>query len=249
VVARLDQLRDQLISSGAGSPPNGFPRFPPFFEPIWHWRPGGFRPLRRCFGRVLLLILLLAPACQNSPEPESNPPDSIPVATTGVVDSILPVEEEIRRFRSQLQPPQVAVLDNGFETPELLVRQYLNALSERDTNRLNRLVIDAREFIDLYYPSSPYTRPPYRQNPSFVWFIIQQNSQKGMSRALARFGGRSVHYLGQDCRRAESQGANRFWECTVRVESDGKKQPPQRLFGSILERAGRYKFVSLASDL
>ena len=161
----------------------------------------------------------------------------------------MPVEEEIRRFRSQLQSPQVTVLGDAFETPELLVRQYLNALSDRDAGRLNRLVIDAREFIDLYYPNSPYTRPPYRQNPSFVWFIIQQNSQKGMSRALARFGGRSVRYLGQDCRRAEPQGVNRFWECTVRVESDGKEQPPLRLFGSILERDGRYKFVSLASDL
>jgi hypothetical protein len=70
-----------------------------------------------------------------------------------------------------------------------------------------------------------------------------------MSRALARFGGRSVRYLSQDCRRAEPQGENRFWECTVRVESDGKEQPPQRLFGSILERDGRYKFVSLANDL
>ena len=166
-----------------------------------------------------------------------------------MVDSILPVEEEIRRFRSQLDTPPVAALSDAYETPELLVRQYLDALSDRDTSRLNRLVIDAREFIDLYYPSSPYSRPPYRQNPSFVWFIIQQNSKKGMSRALARFGGRSVRYLSQDCRRAEPQGENRFWECTVLVESDGKEQPPQRLFGSIMERDRRYKFVSLAGDL
>ena len=205
--------------------------------------------LRGRLVRALCLIILSAPACQNPPELESNTADSKPVASAGVIDSILPVEEEIRRFRSQLQAPPVAVLGGAYETPELLVRQYLNALSDRDAARLNRLAIDAREFIDLYYPTSPYSRPPYRQNPAFVWFIIQQNSQRGMSRALARFGGRSVRYVGHDCRRIEPQGQNRFWECTVRVESDGKGQPPQRLFGTILERDGRYKFVSLASDL
>jgi hypothetical protein len=166
-----------------------------------------------------------------------------------IVDSIFPVEEEIRRFRAQLSDPVATVFSHGAESRELLVRQFFTALEARDTTTLKSLVLSPTEFIDLYFPSSPYTRPPYQQKPAFVWFLIQQNSRKGTSRALDRFGGRLLRYQGSDCKPEEPQGNNRFWGCSVRIESDPGAPGSIRLFGSIMERAGRYKFVSYANDL
>ncbi|MEX2281712.1 MAG: hypothetical protein WEE89_04395 [Gemmatimonadota bacterium] len=165
------------------------------------------------------------------------------------MDSIFPVQQEIRRFRAQLSDPVATALSPVADSRELLVRQFLTALEARDSTALKSLVLSTAEFIDLYYPSTPYTRPPYRQNPAFVWFLIQQNSQKGISRAMDRFGGRPLRYQGSECKPEEPQGNNRFWSCAVRIEPATGQPGSIRLFGSIMERAGRYKFVSYANDL
>ncbi|MGQ0814171.1 MAG: hypothetical protein ACT4O1_06860, partial [Gemmatimonadota bacterium] len=73
--------------------------------------------------------------------------------------------------------------------------------------------------IDIYYPSSIYVKPPYKQSPELVWFLMQQSSEKGIKRALDRYGGL-----------AEVSSAI-------------------RLFGPIMERDGRFKFLSYANDL
>jgi hypothetical protein len=45
------------------------------------------------------------------------------------------------------------------------------------------------------------------------------------------------------------EGPNRIWErCTVRVDSAGGETIEMRLFGSILERDGVFKFVSYTND-
>ena len=65
---------------------------------------------------------------------------------------------------------------------------FTAALERRDTVARASMVVDASEFITLYYPSSSYAQPPYRQNPAFVWFQFQENGRNGMARALGRFG-------------------------------------------------------------
>ena len=75
-----------------------------------------------------------------------------------------------------------------------------------------------------------------------MWFLMQEGSRKGLLRALEQRGGRSLGYVGYTCDDAPShQGENTVWaSCLVHQE---------RLFGPILERGGRFKFVSLANKL
>ena len=95
-----------------------------------------------------LLLSLAALACAGPPAEraaettESNSP-------RGVVDSVFPVEEEIRRFKAQLNQPLPVKLHNALQSKEELVRRFVTALEQRDTAELQRLQMNAAEFIAL----------------------------------------------------------------------------------------------------
>src|SRR5215471_18682286 len=97
--------------------------------------------------------------------------DSIVRARPGyIIDSILPVEEEIRRFQAT-----IAVAPSGFAngapSRKALVARFRQALEQNDTTALTKLVIDRAEFGYLIYPTSPNAKPPYRQAPDLVWLM------------------------------------------------------------------------------
>jgi hypothetical protein len=105
-------------------------------------------------------------------------------------------------------------------------------------------------FVDLIYPTSPNTHPPYRQSPSFVWMQISGQSASGLTRVIQRRAQQRLTYAGHACDpKAEVQGPNRLWlKCSVRLVSPAGDTTTQRLFGTIVERGGRFKFVSYANQ-
>jgi hypothetical protein len=167
-----------------------------------------------------------------------------------VIDSVLPIEEELRRFRAAIGGTAVTALQHASVSRTELVRRFVRDLAERDSGDLRQAAIDPREFADLVYPDSPNTRPPYRQSPGFVWMQINGQSSSGLTRVLQRRGGSGLTYLGHTCpRQPDVQGANRLWtQCTICLASAAGDTTTQRLFGTIVERAGRFKFVSYANQ-
>ncbi|MFL5382826.1 MAG: hypothetical protein ACJ8GN_09965 [Longimicrobiaceae bacterium] len=156
------------------------------------------------------------------------------------VDSILPPEEEQRRFREGLADP--GVLAGGAESREALVRAFVRAVERADTAAVRRMILSRAEFAYLYYPSTGFTHPPQRLSPALLWFLTLQESEKGIGRLFARRGGRPLGYVSSRCAPAPRvEGANRLWDgCRVTLRDGGT----ERLFGPIVERDGRFKFVS-----
>ncbi|MEX2570005.1 MAG: hypothetical protein WD737_01800 [Gemmatimonadota bacterium] len=171
-------------------------------------------------------------------------------APTGVVDSIFPIQEEIRRFKLTVDG-DAERLTGGAESREALVSGFVSALERLDTAALARGVIDRAEFIDLYFPGTVYVEPPYEMDPAIIWFQMTNNSSRGITRAFRRLGGRSLAYGGHSCASSPRvEGHNRIWErCVVRIAPDGGEEIELRLFGLILERDGRFKFVTYGNEL
>lgn len=167
-----------------------------------------------------------------------------------VVDSILPVQEELRRFREAVGGGRVLALEDGAPSRDSLVTGFIHALARQDSVKLRKMLLSAGEFAWLVYPESPYTRPPYTQAPSLVWTQIQNPAQSGFTRIVRRVGGTPLRYGGYDCSpNPDHQGKNLIWtKCTVRVAEPGQALRNRRLFGSIIERDGRFKFVSYANE-
>ncbi|MEX2527749.1 MAG: hypothetical protein WEA09_08955 [Gemmatimonadota bacterium] len=169
-------------------------------------------------------------------------------APATVVDSVFPVEEEIRRFQ-EAYPGEVTELAGGESSRDALVSRFIESLEAADTVDLTRLSMTPREFGYLYYPTSRYTEPPYRLSPALVWYQNQNVTGRGFTRLLRRYGGQEVNYLSYECpEEAEVEGQNRLWHnCRVVHLFEGDTVSIQ-LFGSIWERGGHYKFVGYAND-
>lgn len=168
-----------------------------------------------------------------------------------IIDSILPTEEALRRFRTALPGPAPTALSGGMPGRDALVRAFVRALEAADTTGLGALAITPAEFGWLVYPSSPYVKAPYRQAPDLVWMQIALAGESGRARLLSRFAGRPLGYGGCLCDgEPEHQGENRLWRrCLVRLTAPGGAPRTLRLFGDIIERGGKFKFVSFANDL
>jgi hypothetical protein len=216
--------------------------------------------------RILLATILAPVAC--APGGEKSAPqiaadsaradstnrarqDSINRASPGyVVDSILPVEEELRRFRSAIGGQPVTTLAGASKSRETLVQRFMKSLAANDSVDLRAMALNAREFADLVYPESPYTHPPYRQSPALVWSQIQNPSASGFTRLVRRLGNQPLRYLDHKCdAKPDRQGHNLIWtNCLVRVRAPDGAATTHRLFGSILARDARFKIVSFANE-
>lgn len=161
-----------------------------------------------------------------------------------VVDSVRPIEVELERFRSGLGPAPDS-LSGGASSIRALIGAFAEATASRDTARLQQMQVSAAEFAWLVYPSSPFTRPPYRESPQMVWYQLRAQGDPGLTRLLQRRGGTPIRILDHRCDPEPAiEGENRLWKrCEVRTASEGERQW-ERLFGVIIERRGHFKFAS-----
>jgi len=184
-------------------------------------------------------------------EAERHRQDSIVRGRPGyVIDSLLPVEEEVRRFQATIPVRPTGFSNAARSRPELVTR-FVRALEQNDTTALRQLVVDRAEFGYLVYPTSPNVAPPYRQSPDLVWLLRSASTDKAVTRLFGRFGGKPLGYAGFACPGAvDREGANTLWsDCVVkRVTAEGDKVR-LRMFGAIISHHGQFKFLSLANGL
>jgi hypothetical protein len=174
--------------------------------------------------------------------------DEAAEAPVGVVDSILPIEEEMRRFREVLGPEPDG-LTGGAPSRDALVARFAAAIVASDTAAFADMLMTLDEFGWLYYPHSRFTAPPYELPPGLVWFQIENGSGSGIGRLFERHVGRPFTLLGYSCDpEPVVEERNRVWErCDVRFDTPDDKPRDLQLFGSILERGGVFKFMSYAN--
>jgi len=168
-----------------------------------------------------------------------------------VVDSIFPVEEELRRFRTALGGDSATAFHGGSASKEALVQRFMAAIVRSDTNDLRAMAVHGREFVDLYYPESPYARPPYHQPPSLAWTMIQNTSVNGLTALLRHWGGRPVRYVDHRCdpKVLHEGRTTRYAGCLVRLVDEKGDTTSRLAFGSIVERGGEYKLLSFTNRL
>lgn len=200
-------------------------------------------------GFAALLLGAALPGCAPGDDAEGGTAlVAAPSASAVTVDSILPLDEALRRFRAGL--PRVVRLEGGAPSRDLLVERYAAAVAAHDTAALAAMFLTRAEFAWLYYPESPYTRAPTEQMAHVAWLLLRTQSEKGLSRVLQRFGGRPDAIGIHECSgEPDVHGESRVWtDCTVRVSTaEGARE--LRLFAAIVARDGRFKFQSYQNDL
>lgn len=161
-----------------------------------------------------------------------------------VVDSILPPGEALRRFRAGLDSPRALA---GPTSRDSLVHSFFVGVRNRDRPALESLAVTRAEFAWLIFPQSRWSSSPYRQPPDVAWMLLRANSDGGLTKLLNRAG--DLHLYSYTCPdSAEREGHMRLWpRCVVHLR-DGIQQRSLRLFGTIVELGGRYKFAGYANS-
>ncbi len=203
--------------------------------------------------RIALLFLCLAlPACRAAEKPVAvaTADTSRPWAKPGdVIDSILPMDEYVRRFRTGLTA--VERLEGGAEGRQALAKRFLAAISAQDTVALRGMLVTRAEFSWLVFPDHRYSEPPYELDPGIFWLQLTAESSKGIERVLQRYGGGRLTFQRLECAADTLQmlrGPTTLWgPCTVGYRT-ADSTLTRRLFGSIVERGGRTKFISFSNE-
>lgn len=166
-----------------------------------------------------------------------------------VVDSILPMEEYERRFREEL--PRTASLENGIPALDMLAGRFLEAVGNRDSLALGRLMVSRAEFAWLVFPQHRYRLPPYELDPGILWMQMTAASAKGLARVMERHGGQRLALRDLRCEPDTLQfapGPLRAWSgCTLDYQA-GDSLLSRRLFGTVVEHHGTFKLLGYAND-
>lgn len=202
--------------------------------------------------RIAMIALLVCGACtpqDAAPADDQSAHVADVVAKGGVVDSILPIAEQLKRFRVGLDSTDT--LSHASPSREALVARWARAIAANDTTDLNAILLSRAEFAWLYYPESPMSKPPYEAPPELLWGQLLAASNKGASQLTKRFGGSAAKASELRCAAApEPLGANLLHaKCEVRLAAPARETLQGVLFGTIIERGGRFKFVGLSTNL
>ena len=193
---------------------------------------------------VATVLLALAASCGG----ERGSSAAAVAKDSGTADPLLQRDAALERFRSGFAP--IESLASVATRRDSLVHRFVRAVEAGDTAALGTLLLTPAEFAWLYYPSSPQGLPPYDLTADLMWDLLSRQSDRAVLRVLRVSGGRPLGYAGYDCpTEPQVEGANRIWgPCTItRVRAPGDTVT-SRMTGPILERDGRFKFVSLTSD-
>lgn len=201
---------------------------------------------------IFVAVMAALGGCRDSGPPAlaAGSPRTAPAAETPASDSILVTDTMIARYQAGL-PAVTSLGDDAPGSIDELIDRFLTAVADSSVSGLAAITMSEAEFAYLYFPTSMYTRPPYAQPPVVNWLLLEQNSLKGRHRLLREYGGRGVAAEGRECTGdVIVEGRNRIHEqCTIRIRNADDGLDTLRLFGSILERDGRFKLMSLANRL
>ena len=175
--------------------------------------------------------------------------EAAPEAEAAVrVDSIHAPAEALARFRDGL--PIADSLAGGAPSRDTSVARFVRAVERQDTAAIRGMVLSRAEYGWIYFPSLQRMNPGTRMQPEVMWMLHSQESEKGITRVLRRLGAGQARFAGYACEDApQVEEANRYFhQCAIETIAPDGETASLKLFGSVIERGGRWKIVSYGND-
>lgn len=162
-----------------------------------------------------------------------------------VVDSVIPREEALRRFREGI--PEVQHLTGGAASRDALLRAVAAGIAAHDTAGLQALTLSRAEYAWLYYPTATQGLPPYDLAPALYWFTIDSRNHRALSQLLeGSVAGR--RFVSADCgTTTTTEGANQVWgPCIFTLTPTSGPAVKLRYLSLVVEREGTWKVLQFS---
>ncbi|HWI19137.1 MAG TPA: hypothetical protein VNT81_15390 [Vicinamibacterales bacterium] len=149
------------------------------------------------------------------------------------------------------EPSRAGVpLAQTFETPDALARAVLDALARRDVAALRSMALSEAEFREYVWPELPVSRPERNVPFDYAWGQMNQRSEGSLGDTVGRYGGRPLRFVSTrftgDTTTYQTFSVMRASE--IVATDEGGKDLVLRLYGSALQKDGRYKLYSFVVD-
>jgi hypothetical protein len=131
-----------------------------------------------------------------------------------------------------------------------LATAVLEGFERRDRSGLRALAVTEQEFRDHVWPELPAARPERNLPFSYVWGDLQMKSEYALGQSLENHGGQPLELMAVTPRGETTQykGYVVHREAELTVKDSAGRIRELRLFGSILEKDGRFKVFSYVVD-
>lgn len=147
-------------------------------------------------------------------------------------------------------PPAVDELSDTFATPFALASAILEGIHDGDYEQLLRYRIDESEWYHIVWPELPSSRPERGLSWDYAWRDLDQKSRNAILQTIDRHRGREYRLLRVEfADETTDYGAFRVHrDARCVVETDDGHMLKLDLFGSVIERKGRFKAFSYVVD-
>jgi hypothetical protein len=138
-------------------------------------------------------------------------------------------------------------LSNACDSIEDLGKQVLEAVYNKDIERLKAMAISAKEYENYIWPQSPISKiKKWQEKYDFIWNQQFSKSSLSLRQMLARYGGRQYALVRvrfeDDTTDHTIYKAHR--DARLIVRNPEGKEVELNLFGSIVEMDGQFKIMS-----
>lgn len=152
--------------------------------------------------------------------------------------------------RTGADHPTGVALTHTFTSPAAAAAAVVDALAREDLEALHALPLSEHEFRTVVWPELPSSRPEVNLPLVYAWATLKQNSLGSLASMFAAQAGRQY-----DVMRVEFDGKTTRYhtfvvhrEARVIVRHPDGAERRLALFGSLLEREGRFKIFSYVTD-
>jgi hypothetical protein len=142
-------------------------------------------------------------------------------------------------------------LSYTYDSPESLAKAFLDALYRKDVEVLKSFALNEDEFRRHVWPELPVSQIKKPLPFEYGWADLHQKSINSLKRTYASYGGKKLTFIRlefeDETTPYETYLVHRDARVVVRDEETGREMRLD-LFGSILEKEGRFKLFSYVTD-
>jgi hypothetical protein len=138
-----------------------------------------------------------------------------------------------------------------FDSPEALAKAFLEALRKEDLETLKAFALNKDEFQEIVWPQLPSSRPERGVPFEYGWNDLREKSFYSLSKNFARYKGRPLDFRELVFHDETTDYGTYLVHRDARVKVYDEKKDREfwvDLFGSILEKDGRFKLFSYVTD-
>ena len=138
------------------------------------------------------------------------------------------------------------IWEDSCDSPGQLGLAVVDALNNRDIEKLNRLRVQREAYLDWIWTAFPASQPPSNFPGDFAWSNLNKKCNMGMKKWIARYGGQNLEFVAiRFDRPMETYKGFQLLRGTVLMLKNAAGEKGElRILGSVVVRNDRYKLLS-----